>query len=495
MKSVILKSLETNSTTILPEFGSLMKMGKTIMFNEFLKFDDGKITKLYATEKAISEADAKLKVQEFIASIKSSLEGGKPFIIENLGSFIKLDGKIKFEVSTTTPATPKVAPKQTPKIVEKVAPIITTPIIEEPKTEKIIPKEIPKPQAPIKTEPIKEKETPIQKIDSEKEKEEEKKVIEPKKETPKKNIVIPEVKTTEESKVKETVEPPKVSKTPLPKEEKTIEVPKITPTPPKPIKEDKKEDKTKVAPILSKENTKTKTDDLAAIAAISEGLETDKKKQKKGGYLLWGALLCILISGGIFGYLKQDLIKGWFSGTEVANHSDEKEEKHNSDTKDTKHESDDQQSLHQEATENDNSSTKHENEDTNPDGNVTESDNVENTEITNTDQEQTETELIEKEEEVVEIKEKPIEKEEPVKTVASSSTGAFHIVAGSYSTEKNAQKKADKLKKKGYLDAAVLGKFGKLYKVKVTSHTTKEEAKTALKEFKSNGYSGMIKEY
>ncbi len=515
MKSVILKSLETNSTTILPEFGSLMKMGKTIMFNEFLKFDDGKLTKLYASEKSVSESDAKLKIQEFIALIKSSLESNSPFSIENMGTFVKEDGKIKFKISNTSSTTPTIPTSKTSaptkeksesvaKEITKAEPKITTSNVtkaektiqnETTKVETFIKKEI----APsLKTEDIKKEEI-LKKVEESSDlkilnkatkQDTNQKENPTKQDTSLTSSTPPNPSINISSEKTSPIEDPKDLKEIVPKEEikKTATIPAPTT---KPTLENKKEEKDtlkrKVQPITSTTTTetkeRTKTDDLAAIAAISEGLETDKKKQKKGGFLLWAALLCILIAGGIFGYLKQDLIKGWFESSEIANHTEDK--KHS----ETSEDANDTEKQHSENEETANSS-----EEMNE---TTEERTIDEAEHTKTNEEQTATNTIneDSEEEVIDnIKEEPVQKETSAHTTTSS-TGSFHIVAGSYSTEENAQKKAEKLKKKGYPDATVLGKFGKLYKVKVSSHTSNEEAKAALKEFKSNGYSGMIKEY
>lgn len=72
--------------------------------------------------------------------------------------------------------------------------------------------------------------------------------------------------------------------------------------------------------------------------------------------------------------------------------------------------------------------------------------------------------------------------------IAKENTKMFHLVAGAFQSAKNANKKVNQLKGKGY-DSRVLGlnNWG-LTQVGFESFATKEEAKTALNQIKKSGY-------
>jgi hypothetical protein len=67
----------------------------------------------------------------------------------------------------------------------------------------------------------------------------------------------------------------------------------------------------------------------------------------------------------------------------------------------------------------------------------------------------------------------------------------FHIIAGVFSVEKNAEKQVQHLKQQGY-DARIVRKIGNNCYVSYSSFSTKEEAQAKLKSIQSTGSTGWI---
>ncbi|MFT5600144.1 MAG: hypothetical protein ACI9N1_000378 [Flavobacteriales bacterium] len=587
MKSTILKSLETNSTTIIPNFGAIMKMGKSTLFNEFLKYDDGKLAQVYAIEKGVSIEEAKENINKFITQVNSNIEGGNSHILEGIGTFSKVGGKLKFVADkiTGTASSTKLVTKTE---VKKEQPVKE---IEKPKTEKVketkpvtpkkvevkpvTPKKVEvKPVTPKSSEKIEEIKSPktavsniesttdsvevnkvktsvdfltdkaISKINAYSNKSDlldftradkrktvvdalnkklkdlnpsatetpkkvekvtkpvvvAKKITPPapaeKKETPVEKVtpIVPVQKTKVEVKkpeVKTEKEIPKVTAVkPVVSEEKKVEVkkpetkidPKITPVTPEvkatPIVEKTKE----TVKETIKDATKKSIVDEKVIAAISTGLdktEKETKKRKRRKLVLWLAIICLLIGVGIFGYLKQNLVKGWFGmNNEIAATDSSESDDDNEEVIGDDENTEDIENTEDDAIETESIETE--------DNTESETDEVEP---------DTEPEVVVEPEVIPEVKvdPKPV-KVTPVATV-SSATGSYHVVVGSYASEDNAEKKVKKLNKLGYPDAAVLGKFGALYKVKVASYDSKSAANSAKSDLKAKDISSTVKKY
>lgn len=528
MNKLILNCTEANTTTIIPNFGAIMKMGKTFMYNEFLKYDDGKLAKFVASEKGIDEAQAKEEVTKWAESIQSDLDAGKTVVLDGVGELTRTDGKTKFVAKTGATVT-----SEAPKVEEKK--ITPAPVIKEEVKEKV--KEVAPPKAEKKEE-VKEKKaekkkekktqkssgdlkateaitkigkfkdknelieytrgetrktvvaalnTKLDELNGKKKSKESKEWVETNEVKPPKNVVTevisePVTPVIEKPELKE--EKPVVAETPQveketakpvdspvepesPKEEKPVEIK----TPP-PVVEPLKEEKTikeKAAEIETKK-VDPKEEELA-IAAIVDGVEKSEKqtgKRKKKG-ILWIALILILIGGGTVGYLKMDVIKGWFEKSHepkdlAEGHSEETPEK---DGSETSHESTDNVETTEEHTETAETA-------------VDEANETDPTE-----------EIAEEEVPVEEVVEEKTEETPPVTNTASE--GSWHIVAGSYSSETNAENKVASLKSDGYSNAKVLGKYNGLYTVRVASYPTKDEAKSALESYTSSGNKGFIK--
>ncbi len=540
MNEIIVKALEVNATTIIPNVGAFMKMGKSILFNEFLKYDDGKLANFIAEQKSIDIAQAKEEVLKYSKSLTSDLDAGKTVQFDGIGELKKEDGKLKLVPSTSSET------KSTQKVKkEEIKPVVVTPpkveeTKQEPevkKTEEEKPKEVELPKKVVvnKTlatdfgaqdaiDKIKEftnksdlidftrgekRKTVIdalnKKLDALNGKTETKEEVkteapvEVKTEKPLEDIKPQiEVKNEEEQPVQKPIE----KKEELKKEEpkvvvpfietsilKEIEKPAVENEIPKPKEElkniAKKEEEIDTAdtetiitpPSSTKDKKEKKSLDEKEIIAISKSVdETEKQLKKRKRRRLVLLLALIFILGG-GGTL------GYLKKDVIMAYF----EKEHTPKELASNESDDQSSE-----------TKNENSENNS--------TEENTETTPENDNEVTEELVEEtieeasvEEVVEEVIEEPLEEvveEVPVNNSTSdgqSSFGKYHIVSGSYSSEENANNKVKELQSKGYKDAKILGLVNGLHTVRAMSFDDLESAKSALKEFKESGNKGFVK--
>lgn len=522
MNKLILKSTDVNSTTIIPNFGAIMKMGKTFMYNEFLKYDDGKLAKFIASEEGIEEAEAKERISKWVEQLQKDLESGKPVVFDGVGELSKVDGKMKFVAKPISPAeTPSSPEKKVEKPVENAKP-------KEEKKETTKPE--PKKEQPpvveekkVKTSADFKAKEAVEKILKFKSKDEliaftrgeERKTVVAALNTKldelngkKKEVRKEESKSTEvkppKNVIKEVVQPTdkKEFSTPPVVEDKKEEIKQ--PEPPKPIIEEKKEEKPPVvvaptpktekkeepkvetpkkeektikekAASIEKPN-KNKEEEDAAIAAIVDGVEQSEKQKgkRKKRWVLWIGLILILGGGGTFGFLKKDMIMGWFDKTHEPKDLAEGNEKEHSD-----------ENAHETETVN---SDEHNAEESSHTEETTDHETTEETNPAEATEDVTEEVVAEEPEPVIE---EPEVKEAPV--VNNSSDGNWHIVAGCFSSKSNAENLVSDLQGQGYSSATILGKYNGLYTVRAASYNSKEEAKSALSSFTSSGNVGFIK--
>jgi len=102
MLKSLLKALKNNNNVTLPSFGGIMKMGSSYMFNEFLKFNDGKFSKFLQETDGLSEEQANVKIDDFIKEIKIALSTVGSFSLNEIGTLNQIDGKIKLEKPSIT---------------------------------------------------------------------------------------------------------------------------------------------------------------------------------------------------------------------------------------------------------------------------------------------------------------------------------------------------------------------------------------------------------
>ncbi|PKR80359.1 hypothetical protein CW751_09800 [Brumimicrobium salinarum] len=140
MDKFIKQLLELHSKIILPQFGAIViedeETGE-LMFNEYLTYDDGKLSSLIQEESKKDEQEAKNMVAKFVRELQAQLDKGETYEIFQLGTFNKNDdGEIEFignlksaktkETNKVIPPTPLKDEKSTPKPVKDV-------VKEEPK--------------------------------------------------------------------------------------------------------------------------------------------------------------------------------------------------------------------------------------------------------------------------------------------------------------------------------------------------------------------------
>ncbi len=98
---IFIKDLLNNKTrVIIPNFGSFIKRPgeeNEIVFNEFLKFDDGVLLEYLVEKKKIEKDAAKKEISNYVDEIQKAFQQGKEFKVGDLGSLKKNEsGKIEF---------------------------------------------------------------------------------------------------------------------------------------------------------------------------------------------------------------------------------------------------------------------------------------------------------------------------------------------------------------------------------------------------------------
>jgi nucleoid DNA-binding protein len=496
MLNSLLKSLTSSNSVTLPSFGGIMKMGSSYMFNEFLKFNDGKFSKFLQETDGLSKEEANAKIEDFIKEIKTALSTTGSFSLNEIGTLNLIDGKIKLE-----------KPSYTAKKEEDI--LIVADVTEE----KVQKKEIKKKEIEVQTP--KEKQTkktadnlsinfPVkeaqEKIKALKDKQEiifftrgdnrksiiealnqklkslnnidntELDILEASQIKPDKNKDVRNtpIKEGSEKEVKEQVaKESDILKIVIEKEieDNTILAKElvIVPTPKKVIQTEITTPSIKKKDI---ENTETKEEeDLVALTEGAAKIEKEAKRRKRNKFIFWFALICILSGVSIIGYLKQDFIVGWFENSEQLAHKESSDEADNSDV--TENTNEEVVALKEEVEQ------------------IIEPEIIPE-EIENLgDDNQTLNSLEEKE---TAVKETIIEPEELVH-VESTNKLSYYAVIGSFSKDKNAENLAKSLKEEGYNDAMIF-QNGNLKSVSLGIFSTSSEAKKVLKQ---SGRNGLVK--
>lgn len=247
MNKYIIDLLKTESTVIIPEFGALMKTGRSLIFNPILKFNDGKLQKYIAKKEDRDEQDVANMIAKHVREIIADIGKGNAYRVFGLGEFYKNEeGKIVFKQE-------EVAPKET------VSPI----------TEKVA---VPKKEKEIVNKPDLKKDKPKEETEAPKEE---------KKET--KPPVITSTFLEQSIKEKEEVEPIKVEK--------------------KPTVEEKHE---KVIPLVKTANSPKKVKNTP-----KKSKKEKKPKKSKKGLVIWSVIFVIIAGLGVFAGLNLEKIKNW----------------------------------------------------------------------------------------------------------------------------------------------------------------------------------------
>lgn len=528
MNNYIKELLELKNSVVLPGVGGLLKVGNSVSINEYLKFNDGKLITYISEQKNLDKDKASAEVDFYCIEIQTKLESEGLFLIEGLGEIQLNDGKLSFELVDTNVSVEselKTEPiedkkvEQNEKVEQSVEEIIPVPekkevvfsdnsqdLTEEDALEamkKMTSKEelidfaegdsrntvlsyflerlaefneekteVKTPEIEVSVNPILEVKEDVGEVVTEPDeiKEEVEDIVEDTTEVVEEDS-FPEVQIeeTEEIEFKETSEEEEL------KIEEKVEVVEA-----KVEKKEEEKKKEKVIPVVvekaeekkSVKEPKIEDETLEKIAVGSEKIEKEAKRRKKSKVFFWVGIILIVSGVGILGYLKQDMIKGWFASNEIAqNESDE-----NSDDKNETFSSDDEvESV----------SVNEEN------SNETPTETMIEEEAPNEELQEVIAELDEESEETIVEEVEPV-KEEVKPIVSNASSGSYHIIVGSFSSESNATKLVEELKKEGYNGAGVLGTFNGLQSVKLGSYATLDEAKNAMQQ---SGKDGWIKKY
>ncbi|WP_294669412.1 SPOR domain-containing protein [uncultured Fluviicola sp.] len=415
MNNYLLQLLKEVKTLIIPGLGALTVTNEStgeILFMPYLKFDDGTLAKHIASKEGIEQNDASNMISKFVREVTAELDKGNSYDMYQFGRFVKVDGEIAFEVWSASNGGQQIA-AEAPKQ-EPVIEKPVEPVKEEPKVEIKPAEEAPKPVEP--------------KIE---------KIVPPVAETPK---TEPKTEKTPPS----VVEEPKVEAS---KVEKTV--PPVVEPKKEPVKQEaKKEPAKKEKPVKAEKAPK------------------EKRKTSVFSYILWGFLVLVLGAGTFIAIQFDSLKKDFPILADLAGEND-----------DAAKGSEEIKQLE---------------EDPDASTDSAESEPIPEDQVQIVEDQLPAEKPVEepKKEEKAKPKETPKPKVEvtvnkkPVAKPKSQKTGStasfdgskhFHIIAGSFGSEANANRLAGKLQAKGFGEASVTMNGG-MYRVSVKGFATLNEA-------------------
>lgn len=124
---LLIELLKTNKNVIVPGLGSFIKSeGKssfTILFNQFLKFNDRVLQKAVEADLNCSTDEAKQHIESYANQILASIESDGSYLIPGLGNLFIKGGKFTFQYLGSDNAPAKVEEKKAPAT-KPVAPIV-----------------------------------------------------------------------------------------------------------------------------------------------------------------------------------------------------------------------------------------------------------------------------------------------------------------------------------------------------------------------------------
>jgi len=116
MEKYLLELIKNNNRVIVPNFGAFIvsrDAGTTVLFNNFLSFNDGLLINHVSSQEAIDTTQATRKVSEFVEKVKQDLNENGEYTIEKLGRFTKdQNGILRF---TQDPKVSELIPDQPEK--------------------------------------------------------------------------------------------------------------------------------------------------------------------------------------------------------------------------------------------------------------------------------------------------------------------------------------------------------------------------------------------
>jgi len=92
MEKYILSLIKENNRVIIPNFGAFIvakENGYTILFNNFLSFNDGLLIDYVSSTRSISKDEATSQVDKYVEKVKEELDSHGEYKIEGLGTFTK----------------------------------------------------------------------------------------------------------------------------------------------------------------------------------------------------------------------------------------------------------------------------------------------------------------------------------------------------------------------------------------------------------------------
>ena len=488
MEKLLIRLIEEHDSIIIPDFGTLLKSGDKIIFNSFLKFNDGKLQKALSEEKGITDDEAKEQIQSLANRLASQAESGETAVIEGLGSFYKDSaGSIVFSGFSESQAAPekpkeeskKEEKKEAPKKEEETASSADNELDEAlDSSNDEVEKEVPPAPVIEPNDEIENLEKEIEEAIKPEAKKEEKPAKE-KKEKKEKKKKVSESKTKKKEK-KEIPLPPVDDKAAVANTDLTD----LKAEPKEEVKEEAKEapffdkndrleekvlDKTNDSKEEQKDEVVSNAEAMAHVAPEADGHELPpvqaKPKKKKKKRFIWLVLLLLLIGGGVFAGLQWDMVSEWIGlndKTEKTEENKEKEPKENND--------DEEADL------------------TEPIEDNVALETVDSSEVIVDDENISE----EIEEPVEEVMEEPTPDPEPdvtepmVANNTGSSSGSHHVIAGAFTSKSNADALVSKLQGQGFSSARLLGRFnGEFYQVAAGSYNSASEANGQLSSVNS----------
>ena len=187
MNKYIIELLKLESTVIIPNFGALMKSGKSLIFNSILKYNDGKLENFIAEKENKEVQEVANMVAKHVREIIAEIEKGNEYIINEIGSFYKNEnGKFALKTDGEDPIIKSTKTVPVTEIKDPEPKPIKENVIKNLFPEKKVTKHTPE------TNPVTQKELMDSVYNKEEIKQEEVKpvVIPTKKETPKKEKIV-----------------------------------------------------------------------------------------------------------------------------------------------------------------------------------------------------------------------------------------------------------------------------------------------------------------
>ncbi len=473
----IFELLQIHDRVIIPTFGAFLKSkGRivNIIFNEFIKFNDGQLINYISEQEGMELKEATEALDNFVSEIRTGIEDGKEVKINKLGFLYKDDqGRIRFNAeeseTESIPVTPppvieddKHAGKvESEPVSEEV--VSDTPTLDEPAEEPEDEEDEVVKEAKENTDNITEEEEKtkaeaeeIQAEDLEDEPEDnvreeleskkiEERIDEPEK--PEEVIKEEETKTTEPiagEKLKIDFKPPcigdKDSKTEADKPEPEEEKKPLIAKEPEVVEEEiilEKEEKP-----VEEEKGKILQEDPRIIFTPKEEEKEEKKKKSKAW--LWILIILVpIIAIAVWVYLDYDYVKSIFKAEEVV---------------------------------------------------VVDQDNTQQISVEAGDQisEDTTAVVVEPEQDIEEVEVVPEQTTEVVEEdLPPPPPKKYHLIAGVFKDKTNADNLVNKLAERGFY-ADVIGKIEDKYYVCYASFETRADANYELNHIVDEGYEAWL---